>query len=708
MNFSAPSGGSIPNVPSGNGVYSIDGKYFVAILSHQLRVYYVTTRQCVRTVDADLLGAVDIRLGSDPNYVLITKPYEIVLVNWKEKGSSPVSLGYQFPEPVAAVIGHFPTGILYITMSSGTFSIVFQTVENTQIKLYETPQTKVYALSNNKQVVAILNHSHEVLIVDLLAVYHVAEQANPEFPELSVNVINYNYKSPIVSLAVNDSNTLLALGSSSGPIQVIFTASNDNEKVLKWHIGPAKALCFSDNYLISGGDEKVLVIWQVDTDHHQFLPRLNGKIEKITIDQNKPEYYNLLLNMNDTNQYGVLVVSKTDLVSRLSLNSLRPRVAKKLSAKNSYSLVELNPKSNHLYLPNSSLIQTFDPVKMEQVAQQNLSPSVAMGKVKSELKLMDPEITDLKFSEDGDWMCTFDSVFNNDIDNLQGDSKTFALKFWKQNESWDLVTKIINPHLNNPVVSIMAYNSGFVTVDSKCNLRYWKYKNKSWYIVKTLDMSLPDSKFITTARSDDNSVVFVSYNNSIKIINSNFQLVSSHVLCDGNILALEVVKTDLMVLSTTKFISFDLVSFGTNFVGGVEVPNRSEVRSLVLVLGGLVGLVLNLDLAKAAKVLVFSPKSLTPVFVTYHDKHINSIKPYNNGFLFIDNALRIGYVNSDPVDHGVDMDLNGSKSTVVVGGEEAQDLENVSFKQLDINSFGHLFETENLETLFDNIIKIVK
>lgn len=120
------------------------------------------------------------------------------------------------------------------------------------------------------------------------------------------------------------------------------------------------------------------------------------------------------------------------------------------------------------------------------------------------------------------------------------------------------------------------------------------------------------------------------------------------------------------------------------------------------------GLVLNLDLAKAAKVLVFSPKSLTPVFVTYHDKHINSIKPYNNGFLFIDNALRIGYVNSDPVDHGVDMDLNGSKSTVVVGGEEAQDLENVSFKQLDINSFGHLFETENLETLFDNIIKIVK
>ena len=38
---------------------------------------------------------------------------------------------------------------------------------------------------------------------------------------------------------------------------------------------------FSGAYLYSGGEESVLVFWQVDTNHKQFKPRLGAPISRI-------------------------------------------------------------------------------------------------------------------------------------------------------------------------------------------------------------------------------------------------------------------------------------------------------------------------------------------------------------------------------------------------------------------------------------------
>ena len=68
-----------------------------------------------------------------------------------------------------------------------------------------------------------------------------------------------------------------------------------------------------------------------------------------------------------------------------------------------------------------------------------------MGKVRFELNLQDPIITDLKFTKDGQWMITYEIEYPpNDL--LSSKDLTHILKFWTKNDNetnWNLKTKVI-------------------------------------------------------------------------------------------------------------------------------------------------------------------------------------------------------------------------------------------------------------------------
>ena len=55
--------------------------------------------------------------------------------------------------------------------------------------------------------------------------------------------------------------------------------------ILHWHAHALDALTFSDDgaYMISGGEEAVLVLWQMQSGHKHFLPRIGSPIRTITI-----------------------------------------------------------------------------------------------------------------------------------------------------------------------------------------------------------------------------------------------------------------------------------------------------------------------------------------------------------------------------------------------------------------------------------------
>jgi NET1-associated nuclear protein 1 (U3 small nucleolar RNA-associated protein 17) len=55
--------------------------------------------------------------------------------------------------------------------------------------------------------------------------------------------------------------------------------------VLHWHAHPVRATAFSDDgaYLLSGGAEAVLVLWQLESGHRQFLPRVGAPITGLSV-----------------------------------------------------------------------------------------------------------------------------------------------------------------------------------------------------------------------------------------------------------------------------------------------------------------------------------------------------------------------------------------------------------------------------------------
>lgn len=68
------------------------------------------------------------------------------------------------------------------------------------------------------------------------------------------------------------------------------TANKSSTSLFHWHAHAVKAITFTPNgaYLLSGGEEAVLVLWQLHTGHQEYVPRLGSPILSLAIN-NSPE-----------------------------------------------------------------------------------------------------------------------------------------------------------------------------------------------------------------------------------------------------------------------------------------------------------------------------------------------------------------------------------------------------------------------------------
>lgn len=796
--------------PSVSGVYSSDGRNFISILNHQIRVYFISTRQCIRTIDVDVEGIVDVKLDpSNDSQVLVFKEKSVAVINWKERLNNPIIATILMTDdsnvedilsaPKVTKDSIFTINGKTTKHSKPSTKKVFHFNKSTQVytKLCEISNVMKFSVSIDKTKFVFLKNDNELTVIDLSSVYELENQIGEDFDyTVPQSTLTFVYKSPIVSMAISN-NSMIALGSLSGPIQVLF-GGNVDQKLMKWHIGPVKSLCFTNdnNYLISGGQEKVLVFWQIDSDKTQFLPRLNGSIEKICIDTNKLDYYNLMLKLNDDDEdnHELLVISGVDLVSRLSINTIRPQFHNlinptlyksrkkylKSKDKNSFDITklkydytsnfEINPKSNHLYFPNKLNVQCYDLIRNEQVFLQSVASSVSIGKVRSETKLNDPLIMNLKFTHDGEWMCTFDILENSDIDDLLSkDLKQYALKFWKyvepsnqgklQEGYWELTTKVIDPHGNgSPILSITpapySYNQGlaFVTADANGNVRIWKprtpkdlySKQKSsvngklqqtaWTVSKVRNLDIFESKAVDTCWSNDGSMIVLTHESSIKLLNgSNLSDIYNDrlALSESNIRAVDLIEHNLIILSKRRVSSFNLLTNKVNeLVAEVNLPLGGKNLMAVDPSKNLFALGVNYynthndKFEINSKVIIFSPHEVSPRYIHHHDHGISSINCFNSSFLFIDFNSRIGCIsnsdivyNKEPesIDENIQKMLMNAQATANIinnkSVDTAVDNDNGSVtKSIDLNNFQTIFENDSipLDNLFERIIKIIK
>lgn len=691
-------------------VSSVDGKYSIVLLSRQIRVYLLQTRQCIRTVDMDLLKVVAVCLdpGNSSQLACFTKK-DMFYVSWQENLAEPVVATLAIEPTIEGFVDVFKSASdCYYVLAENDSVLSVLSVDRETAKsciLFQIEGAHEYAVSRNGHKLAVVLESLQALLYDLTAAVSAPSAKHTQLGfqdaiERTVEFFAFPHKS--VSCMAVSSTGIIAIGTLLGHINVLYGGSSTGtpKGFLRWHIEPVKSVEFSvdENYLVSGGTEKVLVFWHLVLDRAQFLPRLSGPIDRIFADSNRPDHYSVALRISEgalkIGAHELLVISGLDLVSRLSyapvcptfnssmskaLNAARKRHQKiggnvKSISHNITAKLTMHPTTKHMYTAQGSSVQAYDLIRGEQAFVQHIAPQVSTGKVRSEKKLVDPEVKEISFTTDGAWMATFDSMPSLNFDNLMSKNDTsYALKFWFWNESsWELTLKVVDPHGPGLEIGCILSNSAesFTTIDKNGGIRIWRPRlNNPLRAVKSLVASQKHStQTVWTLRrasqtstitspvsacyAPDGSFLVVSHDNIAKIYDSAQLLPIDFAIppVDLPIESLAITGSCLVITSQLKILSYDLVS-------AREAPLFLHVFARGM--GNLVAVDTNKQLIAVAynewdteaessvysTISVFSPNSLVPIYSTTSHKAIASLATTQAGFLFMNVDSEVGILS---------------------------------------------------------------
>jgi NET1-associated nuclear protein 1 (U3 small nucleolar RNA-associated protein 17) len=297
--------------------------------------------------------------------------------------------------------------------------------------------------------------------------------------------------------------------------------------VTRWYVflsnNKTFPLTFTGNYLISGGDETVLVIWQLSTGKQQHLPHLTAAIENIVVSPIGSSYAVTLANNS------VVVLSTTELEAKANIIGIQSRridleqlprennndyffdifsqVAMAVDPKNPNQLLFSTPSSQARrgagLLPEPYL-QTFDISTERPTARQALTRNNATdpNMAPDGRRILEPDGILLEISHDGQWLATIDEwipprsdmgYLNEGIVEFNEEERKFRreiyLKIWRWDKNkiqWTLETRIDAPHSFEAVgacarvldLVVDPTEAGFVTVGEDGFVRVWRPKTR--------------------------------------------------------------------------------------------------------------------------------------------------------------------------------------------------------------------------------------
>lgn len=283
------------------------------------------------------------------------------------------------------------------------------------------------------------------------------------------------------------------------------------------------------NYVISGGQETTLVLWQLETNQRQHLPHLGAAIESIVVSPFGSSYG---IRLADNS---AMILSTSELQPTFSIAGIQmpavqqarlplpfvPTVTAATQKKGavqrsrcpactSFSnpgrlLLAVPPATTSKQSPmtpsNASYLQTFDVGAAHQISRQSLTrtkvTTLNMGPESNIIE--EPNVTYIQTSSDGQWLASVDEWkppkgdlepfgFNQErvLEELVFREETY-LKIWSWNvetKAWELVSRIDNPHASpsgNPydqggVLDLVSDPSSvaFATVGEDGIVKIWK------------------------------------------------------------------------------------------------------------------------------------------------------------------------------------------------------------------------------------------
>ncbi|RPD82358.1 WD40 repeat-like protein [Lentinus tigrinus ALCF2SS1-7] len=319
---------------------------------------------------------------------------------------------------------------------------------------------------------------------------YVCQTAN-----LSAGFTKFVSPERLTCLAFHPSEEYFATGDASGCIRLWYCLNESatvktpgvektaQTTTLHWHAHAVSSLAFTANgaYLLSGGEEAVLVIWQLHTGKKEFVPRVGSPIVHIALlsTSGEEEY---LLTLADASF--VFVRASTLKISRsIARIKLDPAISHDRPSSSTNVPIAVHSLSSTLILPSShpSSLQTFSPSSSKLVSELEVSPSNRVSK-RDDKPLQPARVERTVLSDSGDWMATVDTREGDDAFKPE-----VYLKIWQWDRKsgfWILNTRIDRPH-GSKRVSGIAFRPGMrstddlllATVGEDGNIKSWRVRS---------------------------------------------------------------------------------------------------------------------------------------------------------------------------------------------------------------------------------------
>jgi WD40 repeat protein len=103
------------------------------------------------------------------------------------------------------------------------------------------------------------------------------------------------------TVAINSNASLIALGDDFGKIYIVHLSGKQTiVQTLHWHAHRVSALQFIPDtpYLLSAGEEAVIVQWHLETQNKSFISRLGTAITNIGLSLPSQTYYSVSMSDN--------------------------------------------------------------------------------------------------------------------------------------------------------------------------------------------------------------------------------------------------------------------------------------------------------------------------------------------------------------------------------------------------------------------------
>jgi NET1-associated nuclear protein 1 (U3 small nucleolar RNA-associated protein 17) len=333
---------------------------------------------------------------------------------------------------------------------------------------------------------------------------------------LKAGFIKYISPEHLTCLAFHPSEEYFATGDSKGnirlwyclnehiPINAVGVEKKAQTTTLHWHAHAVSSIAFTSNgaYLLSGGEESVLVLWQLHTGKKEFIPRVGSPIKTVAlskIEGNEEEY---LLGLADATYV---------FVSGSTLKISRSYARIKLGSCFSTSVCEYNNLTNWLLfsyptdpalphvwpsnaasaplavhsltstliLPSShpSSLQIYSPSSSKLISELEVSPSNRVSR-RDDKPVQPSKVERAVVTSSGEWMASIDS--RDGDDTFRGE---IYLKIWwwdRKTGYWILNTRIDRPHGLKKVTSLTFSPAAkgrslhLVTTGEDGNIKSWR------------------------------------------------------------------------------------------------------------------------------------------------------------------------------------------------------------------------------------------